>query len=609
MFKRLIEYPSKRAKIIDIDFDKPWWNIYLKQKATIIIVLFAVCIENILNTIFPLFIAKVLETESYQLLFSITAVYLIQEIINWFIWSPAIILLYTQTMTSFRYCAFKTLLAIDPMYHAQQSSGVGIGKIRRTMEAYKNITKNIFNELIPLGISIITATAALMSFNITVGLIASSTIIGISGIFCYLVMINTYGIEKQTNYDDDRANHVGTESLIQANFIRASFASNRIREQLTKTFLQCIKSIAKLTMTHRFMRGMFLFSYIISISTITGLLLYLVKQGTTTSTTAIALIITILRSTAPLYKLDKRIQDTLSSRRKIADFYRFIKRFGKRTFPVFPHHIDPKNVPYITQKDPITLKIENVTVAYPHHKPIFTHLSLSVSSPLNAPNKLFGIIGPSGVGKTTLISLLGGQLKPPTGNVTINDYNIYKISDKERQQLISLQGQTATSMHGTLRYNLTFGLPREHPYSDTRLIDLLESVGLWKLFKEKQGLQTMVGESGMTLSGGQRQRLNFANLFLRAKAYKPAVILIDEPTSSLDEISEQKITDMITELAKTSLTIVIAHRIKTLENAQKILDFSALSETNNLEFLTLAELQERSLFYQQLVSGTADIEL
>ena len=189
----------------------------------------------------------------------------------------------------------------------------------------------------------------------------------------------------------------------------------------------------------------------------------------------------------------------------------------------------------------------------------------------------------------------------------INGYDIYALSDSERRQLIALQGQASTSLHETLHYNLTFGLPVEHGYSNEDLISLLESVGLWGLFKEKQGLQTLVGEGGTTLSGGQRQRLNFANLYLRAKTYKPAVILIDEPTSSPDEISEQKVTELINQLAQTSLTLVIAHRLKTLDSAEKITDFCMLAESNNLEFYTHDELHDKSTYYQQLLSGATEM--
>ena len=101
---------------------------------------------------------------------------------------------------------------------------------------------------------------------------------------------------------------------------------------------------------------------------------------------------------------------------------------------------------------------------------------------------------------------------------------------------------------------------------------------------------------------------NFANLYLRAKCYNPLLILIDEPTSSLDEVSEQALTKMIEELAEKSVTFVIAHRLKTLEEAHALLDFSLLSPHAQLEFYSPQELHKRSEYFRELLAGAAALE-
>jgi ABC-type multidrug transport system fused ATPase/permease subunit len=169
-----------------------------------------------------------------------------------------------------------------------------------------------------------------------------------------------------------------------------------------------------------------------------------------------------------------------------------------------------------------------------------------------------------------------------------------------------LQGQVATSMRGSLRYNLLFGI-EEHNFTDEYLTLVLERVGLWNIFQPIGGLDTFVGESGMNLSGGQRQRLNFANLYLRAIFYQPQVVLIDEPTSSLDEVSEQAITQMIIEIAQNAVTLVIAHRLKTLESAIAILDFSTLQESTNLEFVPVKLLKKSSKYFQMLLQNKIEL--
>jgi ABC-type multidrug transport system fused ATPase/permease subunit len=256
-----------------------------------------------------------------------------------------------------------------------------------------------------------------------------------------------------------------------------------------------------------------------------------------------------------------------------------------------------------------TIQLNNLTFNYNDKTSVFNEHSLNLTVLDSQAHKLYGIIGPSGTGKTTLVSILGGQLNPQ-GEVLINGVNIYQVDDLTRRSLIAFQMQTATSLRGELKYNLIFGLPEtEKPiYSDEELIQVLAQVGLWNLFEDKDGLKTLIGEGGLNLSGGQRQRLNFSSLYLRAKYFKPALILIDEPTSSLDEISERAITEMIDDLAARAATLVVAHRLKTLDSAVGILDISLSPNTQVLEFLSKVELLEKSKYFKDLTTGKAQLE-
>jgi len=252
--------------------------------------------------------------------------------------------------------------------------------------------------------------------------------------------------------------------------------------------------------------------------------------------------------------------------------------------------------------------LDKISFEYGEKSKVFDEHSMQVE----AKSGLYGVIGPSGTGKTTLISILGGQLKPQSGKVIINDIDIYSVGDKKRRDLIAMQLQTSTAMRGKLRYNLLFGIiPKEdgeEQYTDQELEDVLHKVGLWEIFFSKDGLETLIGEGGLNLSGGQRQRLNFASLYLRAMYYKPKMVLIDEPTSSLDEISEQSITKMIDDLSSNSITFVVAHRLKTLEKAVSLIDSSLFSQSKMIRTFTDSELRESSEYYKDILQGTVILD-
>jgi len=260
-----------------------------------------------------------------------------------------------------------------------------------------------------------------------------------------------------------------------------------------------------------------------------------------------------------------------------------------------------------------SIRALNLHFDYNARTSVFENHSMELQVDGNQDNKLYGIIGPSGAGKTTLVSILGGQLKPTNGQIFIDETDIYAVNDLRRRELICLQMQTSTSLRGKLKYNLIFGLPdtwseneNQKPiYDDNYLIEVLKNVGLWKLFESKDGLETLIGEGGLNLSGGQRQRLNFAGLYLRAKYFKPTLVLIDEPTSSLDEISELAITKMINELSQLAVTLVVAHRLKTLDQAVAIFDASLVETSKEMKFMTRKELLLKSQYYQDLMAGKA----
>lgn len=206
------------------------------------------------------------------------------------------------------------------------------------------------------------------------------------------------------------------------------------------------------------------------------------------------------------------------------------------------------------------LTMSHVSFSYDQETPVLKDVTVTA-----APNQVIAFAGPSGGGKSTIISLLERFYSPDSGHILIGDQDIANLNVEDWREQIGLVGQDATIMAGTIRYNLTYGATRN--YTDEELWHVLD-MAYAKIFVEAmpQGLDTEVGERGVKVSGGQRQRLAIARAFLR----DPKILMLDEATASLDAESEMMVQKALTKLMHGRTTIVIAHRLSTIMNANRI---------------------------------------
>jgi len=175
------------------------------------------------------------------------------------------------------------------------------------------------------------------------------------------------------------------------------------------------------------------------------------------------------------------------------------------------------------------------------------------------------IVGPSGSGKSTTLSLIERFYEPQSGDILLDGQSVRGISRKDLRAQIGYVEQDAPVLAGSIRDNLLIGKPDA---TDKELKRVLEEVNLAEVLKrDKKGLTAEVGEQGIMLSGGERQRLAIARALLAA----PPILLLDESTSSLDGINEQRMREAIDAVAKNRTMIVIAHRLSTVIDSDQII--------------------------------------
>ena len=175
------------------------------------------------------------------------------------------------------------------------------------------------------------------------------------------------------------------------------------------------------------------------------------------------------------------------------------------------------------------------------------------------------IVGMSGCGKSTLVNLIPRLYNPNSGSILINNINIKDLKLNTLRDSISYVGQDTILFNDTVRNNIAYG---KDNISDINIIEALEkSYAIDFVNDMPNGINTMIGENGVLLSGGQRQRLAIARAFLK----NSNILIFDEATSSLDSVSEKYIQTALNELKLGKTTIIIAHRLSTVESANNII--------------------------------------
>ncbi len=205
--------------------------------------------------------------------------------------------------------------------------------------------------------------------------------------------------------------------------------------------------------------------------------------------------------------------------------------------------------------------LDEVTYSYPNaSKKALEGISLTIPK-----GKSIALIGKSGAGKTTLVDVILGLLKPNQGDIKVDNQSIYE-NVRLWQNMIGYIPQSIFLMDDTIERNIAFGVP-DNLIDPDRLHKAIEAAQLEEVVENlPQGVKTRVGERGVMLSGGQRQRVGIA----RALYHEREILVLDEATSALDNETEALVTEAIKSLSGTKTMIIIAHRLTTVEHCDRI---------------------------------------
>jgi ATP-binding cassette subfamily B protein len=243
----------------------------------------------------------------------------------------------------------------------------------------------------------------------------------------------------------------------------------------------------------------------------------------------------------------------------------------------------------------VDLEFEEVEFSYIENEPVLKNVNFKLKA-----GKSLGIVGRTGSGKTTVSRLIFRLYDPVNGSIKLNETDTRSIPLSLLRQNIAIVTQNVELFQASLRDNITFF---DKSISDTKILDVIESVGLKPWFENLQdGLETQISSSGEGLSAGEAQLLAFTRAFLT----NPSLVILDEASSRLDPATEQLIESAVENLIHNRTSIIIAHRLATLNRVHEILilDSGEIIESGSREELVM---DGNSKFSQLLTKGIEEV--
>ena len=233
------------------------------------------------------------------------------------------------------------------------------------------------------------------------------------------------------------------------------------------------------------------------------------------------------------------------------------------------------------------VEYRDVGFHYANGVTVLEHIDLHVE-----PGKTLALVGPSGGGKTTTCQLLPRFYDVSSGSITVDGHDIRDVTQASLRRSIGVIQQDVVMFAGTVRDNIRYGKPDA---TDEEIVEAAIRAEIHdEIMQMPDGYDSYIGERGVMLSGGQKQRISIARVFLK----NPKILILDEATSALDTVTEQRIQASLDALSRGRTTIVVAHRLSTVRNADRI----AVVENNHVvESGSHEELMEKNGVYARLV--------
>lgn len=278
---------------------------------------------------------------------------------------------------------------------------------------------------------------------------------------------------------------------------------------------------------------------------------YLIYNNELTTGDLVGFLLYVSMFLQPIRKITALIENY---QRGMAGFARF-----KEVMDIDPE-IQEKQDTINVDKLKGNIEFDDVGFGYNNNKSILTGINMSVAS-----GQTIAIVGPSGAGKTTLLRLIPRFYEVSSGDIKIDSINVKDMKISDLRKNIGVVEQDVFLFSGTIKENILYG---KQDATDEEIIEAAKKANAHDFISDlENGYDTYIGQRGVRLSGGQKQRIAITRIFLK----NPPILILDEATSALDTQTERIIQKSLYDLSKNRTTLVIAHRLTTIKNADKII--------------------------------------